>query len=78
MTTQLNAGNVHQAHGGHNAAVRRGGIAAVILAVLSVAEFIVAGQLDNPTWALVPFMVAKGLIILDVFMHVRDLKKADH
>ncbi len=53
--------------------IRRGVIAAVLLAVLSVAEYFLAAEVDNATWYMVPFMVLKGLVILDVFMHVRAL-----
>ena len=57
----------------------RGVMAAVILAVLSVIEYVVAVKLDNPTWFLMPFIVLKGLLILDVFMHVRAIKSGgDH
>ncbi len=54
--------------------VVRGVAAAVLLAVLSIAEYILAGELDNPTWAMVPFMFGKGWVILDTFMHVRALR----
>ena len=54
--------------------IRRGIVSALLLAVLSVVEYVVAQEIDNPTWYLVPFMVAKGVIILDVFMHVRAIR----
>lgn len=52
-------------------ATRRGLIAAVLLAVLTVIEFLVAIGLDDPLLALIPFVVVKGWIILDTFMHVK-------
>jgi len=54
--------------------VRKGVIAALLLAVLSVAEYVLANEVDNATWYMVPFMVLKGAVILDVFMHVRALR----
>lgn len=60
--------------GGYGRALRMGVVTAIALAVLSVAEFVVAKQIDDPTWWMVPFMVLKGGLILDVFMHVRDLR----
>lgn len=53
--------------------VGRGLAAAVALAVLSVIEYFIATGLDNPTWFLIPFMVAKGVVILQIFMHVSDV-----
>jgi len=52
-------------------ATRRGLIAAVLLAVLTVIEFFVAIGLDDPLLALIPFVIVKGWIILDTFMHVK-------
>jgi hypothetical protein len=54
---------------------RRGIAAALVLAVLSVLEFIIAKEVSDPTWWMVPFMVLKGALILEIFMHVSDLKK---
>jgi hypothetical protein len=54
--------------------VVRGVAAALLLAILSIAEYVLAGEIDNPTWAMVPFMVVKGWVILDTFMHVRALR----
>jgi hypothetical protein len=50
---------------------RKGIVAAVLLAVLTVIEFFVAIGLEDPLLALLPFVVLKGWIILDTFMHVR-------
>ncbi len=59
-------------------ATRRGVIAALLLAVLTVVEFYVAINLENPLFALMPFILAKGWIILDSFMHIRALFSEDH
>jgi hypothetical protein len=57
----------------HKQMIVRGIAAALLLAVLSLAEYYVAIKMDDPTWALVPFMVVKGWVVLDTFMHVRAL-----
>lgn len=57
----------------HRKMVVRGGVAAVLLAMLSVAEFAVTKSVEVATWYMVPFMILKGLVILQVFMHVGDL-----
>lgn len=62
---------------GHRRAVRRGLGAAVALAVISVIEYFVAQEVHDPTWYMVPFMVVKGGIILEIFMHVGDLWKKE-
>jgi len=54
-----------------NKAMMRGVVAAVLLAILTVIEFFVAISLDEPLLALIPFVILKGWIILDTFMHVR-------
>jgi len=60
-------------------ATRRGLIAAVLLAVLTVIEFFVAIGLDDPLLALIPFVIVKGWIILDTFMHVKAVfEEGDH
>jgi hypothetical protein len=59
-------------------ATRRGIVAAVILAVLTVIEFFIATGLENPLFALMPFVFLKGWIILDTFMHIRALWSDDH
>jgi hypothetical protein len=59
-------------------ATRRGIIAAVILAVLTVIEFFIATGVENPLFALIPFVFLKGWIILDTFMHIRALWSDDH
>ena len=59
-------------------ATRRGIIAAVILGVLTIIEFFVATEIANPLLPLMPFVVLKGWIILDTFMHIRALWSDDH
>lgn len=59
-------------------ATRKGVIAALILAVLTVIEFYIAVEVEDPLFALMPFLVAKGWIILDSFMHIRALFSEDH
>ncbi len=52
-------------------ATRRGLIATALLGVLTVVEFFVAIGLDDPLLPLLPFVIVKGWIILDTFMHVK-------
>jgi hypothetical protein len=59
-------------------ATRKGIIAAVMIAVLSIIEYIIAIQVTNPLWALLPFVLLKGWIILDAFMHIRALWSDEH
>ena len=60
-------------------ATRKGLVAAVLLAVLTVIEFLVAIGLDDPLLALIPFVILKGWIILDTFMHIKAVfGKGDH
>ncbi|GMQ98816.1 MAG: hypothetical protein BMS9Abin17_1344 [Acidimicrobiia bacterium] len=59
-------------------ATRKGVIAALLLGVLTVVEFYVAINLEDPLFALMPFILAKGWIILDSFMHIRALFSEDH
>jgi hypothetical protein len=69
MTTEL----VPIDREGMKKATRKGVIAAVLLAVLTVIEYFVAIGLDDPLLALIPFVLLKGWVILDVFMHVRQV-----
>lgn len=51
------------------------------LTVLTIGEFIVFGLGDGESWltvALLPFIVLKAWIILDIFMHIRALWGDDH
>ena len=59
-------------------ATRKGVVAAVILAVLTIIEFLIAVKVEDPLFALMPFLLAKGWIILDSFMHIRALFSEDH
>ena len=59
-------------------ATRKGIVAAVILGVLTIIEFFVATGVANPLLPLLPFVILKGWIILDTFMHVRALWSDDH
>lgn len=52
-------------------ATKKGLIAALLLAVLTVVEYFVAISVEEPLLPLLPFVVVKGWIILDAFMHVR-------
>lgn len=56
---------------GLRVATRQGIRAAVFLAILSVIEYFIAVEVTNPLWPLLPFVLLKGWIILDAFMHVR-------
>ncbi len=62
-------------------ATRKGLIGAFWLAVMTIVEFIIA-DIGNgepwALWALLPFVLAKGWIILDTFMHIRALWSEDH
>jgi len=69
MTTEL----VPIDREGMKKATRKGVIAAILLAVLTVIEYFVAISLDDPLLALIPFVLLKGWVILDVFMHVRQV-----
>lgn len=53
-------------------AAKKGVRAAVLLAVLTLIEFLIATSMENPLIPLLPFVLAKGWVILDSFMHVRD------
>ncbi len=59
-------------------ATRRGVIAAVALAALSVVEYFIATEVAQPLLPLIPFVFLKGWIILDTFMHIRALWSDDH
>ena len=60
-------------------AVRKGVMAAISLAVLSVIENIIWASFDKPVLILLPFVLLKGWIILDSFMHVKVVfGRGDH
>ncbi len=64
-----------QALAAHHRKMMVRGVAALLLAVLSVAEYAVTQAVEVATWYLVPFMILKGAVILQVFMHVSDVWK---
>lgn len=53
--------------------VKTGWIVAAVIAVLTIIEYVIAVSLENPLLLLLPFVVAKGLLIMDYFMHIRKL-----
>ncbi|MBC8363883.1 MAG: hypothetical protein H8E59_02645 [Actinobacteria bacterium] len=57
--------------------IRRGWFTAAGLAVLTLLEYVVAVTIDAPTLWLLPFIAAKGGLILEVFMHASDLRTPD-
>ena len=59
---------------------RRGLIAALWIAVLTLIEYIVAVALEGQlVWPfLVPLMAGKAWLIMDYFMHFRDLWGTEH
>lgn len=63
--------------GGLTAVIQRGWLTAGALAVLTFIEYLVATSVDRPTLWLLPFIIAKGGLILEVFMHSSDLKTLD-
>ncbi len=58
-------------------ATRKGVMAAVFLAVLSIIEYFIAVEVEQPLWPLLPIVALKCWIILDVFMHVRAVFHAE-
>lgn len=56
---------------GFRKASRKGVIAAVLLAVLTVIEYYISIGVERPLLPLIPFVALKGWVILDAFMHVR-------
>ena len=66
---------------GFNKAAIKGVWGAFWLAVLTIIEFIIAEAGDGAPWvlyALLPFVILKGWVILDTFMHIRALWSEDH
>lgn len=61
--------------------VKKGLWGAFWLAVLTLIEFFIFTFGDGEPWltlALLPFVLLKGWIILDTFMHIRALWSEDH
>lgn len=54
-------------------ATRAGLRAAVLLAILSAIEYFIAIEVEQPLLPLIPFILAKGWVILDSFMHIKAL-----
>jgi hypothetical protein len=54
-----------------NKATKKGLMAALLLGVLTIIEYFIAVNVANPLLPLLPFVVVKGWIILDAFMHIR-------
>lgn len=52
-------------------ATRKGITAAVMLAILSIIEYFIAVEVAQPLWPMMPIILIKCWVILDVFMHVR-------
>lgn len=71
------ASRVQPAPGGLEAArrqlVRLGLVVVAGLALLTLLEYIVAVQVDANLAFLLPFVFAKSLLILQYFMHIRQL-----
>lgn len=82
MTTEATADQVAIDRAGLRKATRKGLWGAFWLAVFTLAEFAVAVSLDGQglilVLSLLPFVLAKGWIILDTFMHIRALWSEDH
>ena len=55
------------------ARIKTGWIVAAVIAVLTLIEYVIAVSVENPLLLLLPFVVAKGLLIMDYFMHIRKL-----
>jgi hypothetical protein len=81
MTTENATTPVTVDRAAYRKAMRKGLWGAFWLAALSVVEFFIAIVDEGESWvlwALLPFVLAKGWIILDVFMHIRALWREDH
>jgi hypothetical protein len=52
-------------------ATKRGVVAAVALAILSIIEYYIALHMAQPLWPMLPIIALKCWVILDTFMHVR-------
>lgn len=63
---------------GLRAKSRLGVWVALWLAVLTVVEYIIAVSVSSPLLLLLPFVLAKGWLIVRYFMHVKDLFGEEH
>ncbi|MDH3680395.1 MAG: hypothetical protein OEV40_10660 [Acidimicrobiia bacterium] len=52
---------------------RLGLLVAVGLAVLTLVEYVIAVTVDDPLIWLLPFVIAKGALIMEYFMHFSSL-----
>lgn len=52
-----------------SAQVRRGLMVTVALTILTIIEYVIAVEVEDPLIWLLPFVVAKGWLILEYFMH---------
>jgi cytochrome c oxidase subunit IV len=48
------------------------------LGVLTLIEYLIAINVDNPLLLLLPFVVAKGWLIMRYFMHFQDVFGGEH
>lgn len=71
MTTD--SSQQHSLETRYRAKIRLGLYSALALAALTLVEYVIAVAVDEPTLWLVPFMLAKGFVILEFFMHYSDL-----
>lgn len=81
VTDAATVDQVAQDRAGFRKAALKGVWGAFWLAVLTIIEFIIAeiGAGDWwVLWALLPFIVLKGWVILDTFMHIKALWQEDH
>ncbi len=75
----MTAGTSTYGPGSYRDKARLGWITAVLLAVLTLIEYAIAVTVENPLLLLLPFVLAKGALIMDFFMHVRKLRTGgDH
>ncbi len=81
MTTEQATADLAIDRDGLRTATRKGVMAAFWIAVMTIIEFIIAVAGEGEPWllwALLPFVLAKGWIILDAFMHIKALWSEDH
>ncbi len=69
MTAEIEAVDTQ----GLRAKSRLGVRVAVWLAVLTAIEYLIAINIDSPLLWLIPFVLAKGWLIMKYFMHVKDV-----
>ena len=57
---------------------RMGGIVFVALALLTLAEYFIAVEVESNLTFLIPFVLLKAFLIVTVFMHFGDLITGGH